>query len=95
MWSAFFHVGAKYSWRLATFCLRKYRAMQEYSNYYIEVQGAIDLNAFNASSPLFVKVARTDTEATLLVVHTDQSGFVGLIRHLHQQGFVLLSMSRK
>ena len=95
MWSAIFHIGAKYKWKPTTFCLRKYRAMQENSNYYIEVQGAMNENAFNASSPLCVKVARTDTEATLLVVHTDQSGFVGLIKHLHQQGFVLLSMSRK
>jgi len=69
--------------------------MQEYSNYYIEVQGIIDENVFNTSSPLCVKVARTDAKNTLLVVYTDQSGFVGLIRHLHQQGFVFLSLSRK
>jgi len=69
--------------------------MQESSNYYIKVLGAMDENAFNASSPLCVKVARTGAEDTLLVVHADQSGCVGLIRHLHQQGFVILSLSRK
>ena len=69
--------------------------MQESFNYSIKVQGAVDENTFNASSPFCVKVVRTDAEDTLLVVHTDQSGFVGLIRHLHQQGYVLLSLSRK
>ena len=67
--------------------------MQESFNYYIEVQGAMEENVFNESSPLYVKLERINTEATLLVIHTDQSGLVGLIRHLHHQGFVILSIS--
>jgi hypothetical protein len=31
----------------------------------------------------------------LCTVCTDQSGLVGVIRHLHRQGFVLLSVTRK
>jgi hypothetical protein len=39
-------------------------------------------------------VIRTDPAATLLEIHADQSGLIGLLRYLHQQGFVLLSVYR-
>ncbi|MBN2115803.1 MAG: hypothetical protein JW730_04490 [Anaerolineales bacterium] len=69
--------------------------MQESFTYHIKLQDAVDEEAFNASSPLSVKVAQTDAETTTFIVHTDQSGLVGLIRHIHHQGFVLLSLLRK
>jgi len=69
--------------------------MQETYTYHIEVKGQVDERAFNATSPLQVKVARAGTESTLFTLHADQSGLVGLIRHLHHQGFVLLSLVRK
>ena len=69
--------------------------MQEAYTYNIEVQGQMDEKDFNGTSPLQVIVKRMDSAATLFTLHTDQSGLVGLIRHLHHQGFVILSMSRK
>ena len=69
--------------------------MQEAYSYNIQVQGQMDEKDFNGTSPLRVIVKRTDSAATLFTLHADQSGLVGLIRHLHHQGFVILSMSRK
>ena len=63
--------------------------------YRIEVQGQLDENAFNATSPLQMTVVRRDTATTLFTVCTDQSGLIGLIRHLHGHGFVILSVTRE
>ena len=63
--------------------------------YRIEVQGQVDENTFNATSPLQMTVVRTDPVATLFTVHADQSGLIGLMRHLHGHGFVLLSVTRE
>ena len=68
--------------------------MQEIYEYQIEVQGQIDESAFNETSPIQVQVNKTNETTTLITVWADQSGLVGLIRHLHHQGFVLLSFSR-
>lgn len=69
--------------------------MQEISNYRIEVKNKLDENAFNATSPLQVMVAQVDPSATAFTTSTDQAGLIGLIRHLHQQGFVILSLFRE
>jgi hypothetical protein len=94
VWSAFFHVGAKYE--SPGECLQDKESdnMQATYTYQIEVQGQVDEMDFNRTSPLQVTVKRADSVATLFTLRADQSGFVGLIRHLHHQGFVLLSMSR-
>jgi len=69
--------------------------MQETYFYHVEVEGQVEEHDFNTTSPQRVTVARTDAESTLFTLQADQSGLVGLIRHLHHQGFVLLSMARK
>ena len=66
-----------------------------FHTYRIEVQGQVDENVFNATSPLQMKVVRRDTDTTLFTICADQSGLIGLIRHLHGQGFVLLSVTRE
>jgi hypothetical protein len=63
--------------------------------YRIEVQGRVDENTFNATSPLQMTVVRKDTATTLFTICADQSGLIGLIRHLHGQGFVLMSVTRE
>jgi hypothetical protein len=63
--------------------------------YHIEVQGQVDENTFNASGPLRITVIRTDPAATLFAICADQSGLIGLLRYLHQQGFVIHSVYRK
>lgn len=63
--------------------------------YQIEVRGQVDEEAFNATSPLQVTVVRAEAYVTLFTICADQAGLIGLIRHLHRQGFVLLSVYRE
>jgi hypothetical protein len=69
--------------------------MHDTCTYQIEVRGQVDEDVFNATSPLQMTVVRVDAAATLLTICADQSGLIGLIRHLHRQGFVLLSVYRE
>jgi hypothetical protein len=69
--------------------------MQETYTYQIGVQGQVDEKDFNGTSPIQVTVKRTESMATLFTLQADQSGFVGLIRHLHHQGFEILSVTRR
>lgn len=69
--------------------------MQETCTYRIEVQGQVDENELNKMSPLQISVTRKDTTTTLFLTRTDQSGLIGLIRYLHGQGFLLLSITRE
>lgn len=68
--------------------------MQEIYTYRLEVGGQIEQEELNKTSPLEVTVERAEKTTTLFSIHTDQSGLVGLIRHLHGQGYVLLTVSR-
>lgn len=68
--------------------------IQTMSIYHIQVRGAVDETAFNRKSPLQIKVIRTDPDVTVFTACTDQSGLIGLIRHLHGQRFVLVSVHR-
>jgi hypothetical protein len=69
--------------------------MHNISTYTIEIRGPVDERSFNALSPLQATVLRSDPAATLFAVSADQSGLIGLLRHLHGQGFVLLSLARE
>lgn len=68
--------------------------MHDICTYRIEVRGQVDEDALNASSPLHMTVVRVHAAATLFTTCADQSGLIGLLRHLHGRGFVLLSVSR-
>lgn len=70
-------------------------SIQAICTYRIEVRDTVDEQTFNAASPLQMTVVRADANATLLTVATDQSGLIGFIRHLHRQGFVILSVNRE
>ena len=75
--------------------------MHDICTYQIKVRGQVDENTFNTSSPLQMTVVRVDADeehpsaATLFTICADQSGLIGLIRHLHGHGFVLLSVYRE
>jgi hypothetical protein len=75
--------------------IKELGTMQDICTYQIEVRGQVGESAFNATSPLQVTVVRMNPAATLLTAYTDQSGLIGLIRHLHGHGFVLLSVIRE
>lgn len=69
--------------------------MHDICTYHIQVRGQVEEKAFNAASPLQITVIQTDSAATLFTISADQSGLIGLIRYLHQQGFVILSVYRE
>lgn len=66
--------------------------MDDICTYQIKVRGLMDENDLNAMSPVQMTVVWADAASMLFTVHTDQSGLVGLIRHLHERGLALLSV---
>ena len=69
--------------------------MHDICTYHIEVRGQVNEDSFNATGPLQITVVQMDSTATLFTITADQSGLIGLIRHLHQQGFLILSVRRE
>lgn len=69
--------------------------MQAFCPYHIQLQGQVEEAELNAGTPLTMRVVQVDPSATTLTVQTDQSGIIGLLRYLHGQGFMLLSLVRE
>jgi hypothetical protein len=69
--------------------------MDQVHTYRIEVEGRVEERELNAAAPLRVRVEDDGEARTRLTVYTDQSGLVGLVRHLHGRGFVLLAVKRE
>lgn len=68
--------------------------MEDICTYKIEVQGGVDEKDLNAMSPLQMTAVRVDTATMMFTVRADQSGLVGLMRHLHGRGLVFRSIAR-
>lgn len=68
--------------------------IQANCTYSIRVRGEVDESPFNTKSPLQLTVMEANPDSTLFQISTDQSGLIGMMRHLHAQGFVLLSVFR-
>jgi hypothetical protein len=65
------------------------------THYRIEVQGQVDiqwLQSFDSSAEVSVQETRQMEEMTVLEVHTDQTGIVGLVRRLHGLGISILQV---
>jgi hypothetical protein len=63
--------------------------------YHIEVRGRVDvdwLQSFDSSAEISVDETRQMEDITVLKVHTDQSGAVGLVRRLHGLGMTILQV---
>lgn len=56
--------------------------MNDAGFYSIRIHGQVDEDEINAMSPLQMTVEQIDAATTQLTVWTDQSGLVGLMRHL-------------
>jgi len=72
---------------------------EERFTYQIIVAGQVDVDDLNAMSPLHIERMRAEVgsggiETTIFSVLSDQSGLIGLVRHLHARGLVLFSMQR-
>lgn len=68
--------------------------MQAICAYHIRLQGTVNETDLKAGSPLTIQIIQADATATTLEIQTDQSGMIGVIRYLHGQGFLLLSVVR-
>jgi hypothetical protein len=65
------------------------------THYRIEVRGRVDvdwLQSFDASAEVIVDETRQMEDVTVLNVHADQSGIVGLVRRLHGLGMTILQL---
>jgi hypothetical protein len=65
------------------------------THYRIEVQGRVDvdwLQSFDGSAEIIADETRQMEDITVLDVHTDQSGIVGLVRRLHGLGMTILQL---
>ncbi len=60
--------------------------------YHVQIRGLIDEAEINTMSPLQLVKDWAETAVTQFSVQTDQSGLIGLLRHLHGLGFVFLSV---
>ena len=74
---------------------KEFTGMHVMNTYHIEIEGQVDEKSLSVGSPLQMTVTQINPDVTLLKIDGDQSGLIGLLRYLHQQGFVLLSVSRK
>jgi len=65
------------------------------TNYRIEVHGRVDiewLQSFDGTAEIAVDETGQMEAITVLNVHTDQSGIVGLLRKLHGSGIAILQL---
>ena len=62
------------------------------THYRMQVQGRVDvewLQSFDGSAEIIANETRQMEDVTVLNVHTDQSGIVGLVRRLHGLGITI------
>jgi len=52
------------------------------NTYLIQLQGQVDVNELNLMSPHQMVLVCTDPAGTQVSIYTDQSGLIGLMRHL-------------
>jgi hypothetical protein len=65
------------------------------THYRIEVQGRVDvdwLKSIDGLAEICIDETRQKEDITVLVVHVDQSGIVGLVRRLHGLGITILQL---
>jgi hypothetical protein len=66
--------------------------MDDVRTYLIRIRGPIDEDELNARSPLHLNVEARDAQCTEVTLNADQAAVIGVLRHLHGMGFVLLSV---
>jgi hypothetical protein len=71
--------------------------LDQHAQYVIKIEGCVDGTLVDWFGPVDIASVLEDgdrTVSTLSGIVTDQAGLVGLIRHLHGLGIVLLSVER-
>jgi len=69
--------------------------MNDLCTYTLQLLGQVSESEINALGPLQMTIEKAGPKATWFTIRTDQSGLVGLMRHLHGLGFVFLSITRQ
>jgi hypothetical protein len=67
--------------------------MNDLFTYHVRLSGRLTADDLNAMSPLALTVEESEAATTLLSICTDQSGLIGIMRHLHGLGCVFLSVT--
>ena len=70
-------------------------SMNDLCTYLIQLDGRVNVDELNPMSPHHMTPVRSEPAGTLFSICTDQSGMIGLLRHLHSLGFVFLSVARQ
>lgn len=60
--------------------------------YKIQIHGQVEEGDIHPTSPLRFKIEQSEETNTSITLQTDQSGIIGLIRHLHGLGLQLISI---
>ncbi len=71
--------------------------LEERTRYTVTVEGTVDANLADWCGPLTITTAQRPDEGTVTTLSgiiADQAGLVGIIRHLHGLGIVLLTVQR-
>jgi len=61
--------------------------------YHLQLRGQVDEDDANAMGPLPLVREWGNKAVTQFAITTDQSGLIGMLRHLHGLGFELLSVT--
>jgi hypothetical protein len=69
--------------------------MNDICTYHIRVRGSVDIAELNGASPFLMVPQGSAPDAAMFSIHTDQSGLIGLLRHLHSLGLIFLSVQRE
>jgi hypothetical protein len=69
--------------------------MKDVGTYHIRLRGSLGEAEINAFSPLQMVLVQRGCTGTLFRVEADQAGMIGLMRHLHGLGLVLVSVQRE
>ena len=68
--------------------------MMDMALYHVQIRGEVAEDEVNVLTPLQMARQGTDATGTTFSVCSDQSGLVGLLRHLHSLGFLILFFQR-
>lgn len=63
------------------------------NTYRITLRGQVDVDDLNHASPHQMTPDQIQAASTIVTVYTDQSGLLGLIRHLHNLGLEISSIT--
>jgi hypothetical protein len=61
--------------------------------YTIQIQGRVEESDVHLASPLPFAMEQAEGTQTTITLQTDQSGLIGLIRHLHGLGLMFICIS--